>query len=60
LLASVYSLIALVPVNNRIKSWETSTPPTDWKTDRRTWDWHHRWRTLLLTVAFAFLVVGIR
>jgi uncharacterized membrane protein len=60
MLASVYSLIALVPVNNRIKSWEKSTPPPDWKTYRRTWDMHHRWRVLLLTIAFAFLIVGIR
>jgi len=60
MLASIYSLIALVPVNNRIKSWETSAPPADWKTNRRTWDMHHRWRTLLLTTAFAFLIVGVR
>jgi uncharacterized membrane protein len=44
MLASVYSLIALVPVNNRIKSWEKSTPPPDWKTYRRKWDMHHRRR----------------
>ena len=60
LLASIYSLIALVPVNNQITSWETSTPPPDWKAYRRTWDRHHRWRTLILTIAFAFLVVGVR
>jgi len=60
MLASVYSLIALVPVNNRIKSWEHSTPPLDWKRDRRTWDMHHRWRTVLLTTAFALLIVGVR
>ena len=60
ILASVYSLIALVPINNRIKSWEKSAPPTDWKTYRRRWDRHHRWRVLLLTIAFAFLIVGIR
>ena len=60
LLASVYSLIALVPVNNRIKSWEKSAPPADWKTYRRTWDRHHRWRVVLLTIAFAFLIVGVR
>ncbi len=59
MLASVYSLIALVPVNNRIKSWENSTPPADWKTYRRKWDIHHRWRTVLLTIAFAFLIVGV-
>jgi putative exporter of polyketide antibiotics len=59
MLATVYSLIALVPVNNRIKSWETSTPPPDWKTYRRRWDIHHRWRVVLLTIAFAFLIVGV-
>ena len=59
-MASAYSLIALVPVNNRIKSWENSTPPPEWKTYRRTWDRHHRRRVVLLTIAFAFLVVGIR
>jgi uncharacterized membrane protein len=58
MLASVYSLIALVPVNNRIKSWEKSTPPPDWKTYRRRWDMPHRWRVVLLTIAFAFLIAG--
>jgi uncharacterized membrane protein len=60
MLASVYSLIALVPVNNRIKSWEKSIPPPDWKTYRRRWDMHHHWRVVLVTMAFAFLIVGIR
>ena len=60
MLASVYSLIALVPVNNRIKSWEKSAPPANWKTYRDRWDMHHRWRVALLTIAFAFLIVGIR
>ena len=59
MLASVYSLIALVPVNNRIKSWVTSTPPPDWKAYRRRWDMHHRWRTALLTIAFTCLIVGV-
>ena len=58
MLASVYSLIALVPINNRIKSWEKATPPPDWKTYRRRWDLLHRWRVGLLTIAFAFLIVG--
>ncbi len=54
-----YSLIALVPVNNRIKSWENTTPPADWKTYRQRWDMHHRWRVVLLTMAFVFLIVGV-
>ena len=59
LLANVYSLIAFVPVNKRIKSREKSTPPPDWKTYRRRWDMHHRRRVVLLTIAFAFLIVGV-
>ena len=58
MLASVYSVTALVPINNRIASWEQSTPPSDWKTYRRRWDLLHRWRVVLLTIAFAFLIVG--
>lgn len=59
MLASVYSLTSLVPINTRVASWEKSTPPADWKTYRNRWDMHHRWRTVLLTIAFAFLVVGV-
>jgi uncharacterized membrane protein len=58
MLASVYSLTSLVPINNRIKSWENSAPPADWKTYRHRWDLLHRWRVVLLTIAFAFLIVG--
>jgi uncharacterized membrane protein len=58
MLASVYSLTSLVPINNRIASWEKSAAPADWKTYRRRWDPLHRWRVVLLTIAFAFLVVA--
>jgi uncharacterized membrane protein len=58
-LASVYSITALVPINNRIASWEKGNPPADWKTFRSRWDMLHRWRVVLLTIAFAFLIVGV-
>ena len=58
MLASVFSLTSLVPINNRIASWEKSTPPADWKTYRSRWDLLHRWRVVLLTIAFAFLIMG--
>jgi uncharacterized membrane protein len=57
-LAIVYSITALVPVNNRVASWEKVAPPADWKTFRSRWDLLHRWRVMLLTMAFAFLIVG--
>jgi uncharacterized membrane protein len=59
LLASVYSITALVPINNRIASWEKATPPANWKTFRGKWDLLHRWRVVLLTIAFACLIVGV-
>ena len=58
-LAIVYSITTLVPINNRIKSWAKVTPPADWKTFRSRWDLLHRWRVVLLTIAFAFLIVGV-
>jgi uncharacterized membrane protein len=54
ILAILYSVTALVPINNRIKS----NPPPDWKTYRRKWDLLHRWRVVLLTIALTFLIVG--
>ena len=59
LLASVYSITMLVPINNRIASWEKVTPPADWKRLRGRWDLLHRWRVVLLTIAFLFLIVGV-
>ena len=59
LLASAYSITMLVPINNRIASWEKVTPPADWKTLRGRWDLLHRWRVVLLTIAFLFLIVGV-
>jgi uncharacterized membrane protein len=57
-LAIVYSVTLPVPINNRVASWATATPPADWRTYRRRWDLLHRWRVVLLTMAFAFLIVG--
>ena len=59
LLASAYSITMLVPINNRIASWEKVSPPADWKTFRSKWDLLHRWRVVLLTTAFLFLIVGV-
>jgi uncharacterized membrane protein len=58
-LAIVYTVATLVPINNSIASWAEATPPADWKTLRNRWDLLHRWRVALLTVAFAFLIVGV-
>jgi uncharacterized membrane protein len=54
ILAILYSVTALVPINDQLKS----NPPPDWKMYRRRWDLLHRWRVALLTTAFAFLTAG--
>ena len=54
MLAILYSVTALVPINNLLKA----NPPPDWKMYRRKWDLLHRWRVVLLTIAFVFLVLG--
>ncbi len=58
-LAIGYTITTLVPINNRIASWDKVAPPAGWKTFRRRWDLLHRWRVALLTTAFAILIVGV-
>ena len=60
MLVIVYTITTLVPINNRIASWEKSTPPADWKSYRSRWDLLHRWRVVLLTMALVFLIMGVR
>ena len=57
--AIVYTITALVPINNRIASWAKVTPPADWKTFQSRWDLLHRWRVVLLTIALVFLIVSV-
>ena len=59
ILVIVCTITILVPINNRIASWERYTPPADWKLHRSRWDLLHRWRVVVLTTAFVLLIVGI-
>ena len=59
MLVIVCTITILVPINNRIASWEKSTPPADWKRSRSRWDLLHRWRVVVLATAFVLLIVGI-
>jgi hypothetical protein len=60
--AAVFSLIAPVPINNRIAEWTPGSVPNDWKVQEHRWDVYHWFRTSGLVVAFAILVlsVGVR
>ncbi len=51
----VFSLIAPVPINNRIARWTPESLPDDWQDQERRWDRYHWFRTTVLVAAFASL-----
>jgi hypothetical protein len=52
----VFTIAALVPINNRIASMNPEQPYNGWLRDRARWDLLHRTRVaLLLTAAILFL-----
>lgn len=57
--AIVFSIVALVPINDEVAGWSVDTLPGNWKTYRARWDELHRWRVVLLCVAFGLLVYGL-
>ncbi|HTS11063.1 MAG TPA: DUF1772 domain-containing protein [Candidatus Limnocylindrales bacterium] len=58
--AVVFSLVAPVPINNRISKWIATSLPADWKVQENRWDAYHWFRTCALIVAFALLVFAVR
>jgi hypothetical protein len=46
-----FSLICLVPINNRVAAWDLNALPGDWKIDRRRWDQYHSIRIVILVLA---------
>jgi uncharacterized membrane protein len=57
-LAIPFSLLAPVPINNRIIKWTPRSLPDDWRAQEHRWDVYHWSRTCFLIVAFALLVVA--
>jgi hypothetical protein len=50
-LSIVYTIAALVPINDKIAAWTPETRPANWKTFRFRWDKLHQWRVVLLSAA---------
>ena len=46
-----FSLICLVPINNRVAALDLNALPGDWKDDRRRWDQYHSTRIVILVLA---------
>jgi uncharacterized membrane protein len=57
--AVLFSVVAPVPINNRIAKWTPNTLPEDWSAQERRWDRYHWFRTWGLVVAFAMLILSI-
>jgi hypothetical protein len=57
-LSIVFSVTALVPINNQIALLNPAAPPENWLALRRRWDRLHRIRIAVLVLALVFLALG--
>ncbi|MEU4622048.1 DUF1772 domain-containing protein [Actinoplanes sp. NPDC023801] len=54
----VMSVLLLVPINNRGKTWTPENRPADWKQQMNRWDRFHYVRVAVIIAAFALLVAA--
>jgi len=59
ILSVVMSLLLLVPINNRSKTWTPENRPADWKQQMNRWDRFHYVRVAVIIAAFALLVAAL-
>ncbi|MFE5586719.1 anthrone oxygenase family protein [Kitasatospora sp. NPDC056531] len=55
----IMSVLLLVPINNRSKTWTPENRPEDWKEQSNRWDRFHYVRVAVLIAAFALLVAAL-
>jgi uncharacterized membrane protein len=55
----VMSVLLLVPINNRAKTWTAASRPADWKQQTHRWDRYHYLRVGVLVLAFALFAVAL-
>ncbi|MFJ4191378.1 anthrone oxygenase family protein [Kitasatospora sp. NPDC089509] len=53
------SVLLLVPINNRSKTWTPENRPADWKEQSDRWDRYHYARVAVIVAAFALLVTAL-
>ncbi|MEU3842762.1 DUF1772 domain-containing protein [Streptomyces sp. NPDC028635] len=58
-LSVIMSLLLLVPINNRGKTWTPENRPADWKEQMNRWDRFHYVRVAVIIGAFALLVAAL-
>ncbi|WP_030301938.1 DUF1772 domain-containing protein [Streptomyces katrae] len=59
ILSVVMSILLLVPINNRNKTWTPENRPADWKEQLHRWDRYHYIRVAVIVAAFTLLVVAL-
>ncbi|MFF2752088.1 anthrone oxygenase family protein [Kitasatospora sp. NPDC058048] len=55
----IMSVLLLVPINNRGKTWTPENRPADWKQQMRRWDRFHYVRVAVIVAAFTLLVTAL-
>ncbi|NUR62050.1 MAG: DUF1772 domain-containing protein [Catenulispora sp.] len=59
ILSVLMSVLLLVPINNRNKTWTPETRPADWKQQLNRWERFHYVRVAVIVAAFALLVAAL-
>src|SRR5690349_2700752 len=55
----VMSILLLVPINNRNKTWTPENRPADWKQQLNRWGRYHYVRVAVIIAAFALLAAAL-
>ena len=53
------SVLVLVPINNRVKTWTPENRPADWKQQMARWDRWHYARVAVIVAAFTLIVAAL-
>ena len=53
------SVLLLVPINNRNKTWTPENRPADWKQQMNRWNRHHYARVAVIIAAFTLLATAL-
>lgn len=59
ILSVIMSVLLLVPINNRGKTWTPENRPADWKQQMNRWDRFHYVRVAVIIAAFALLTAAL-
>jgi uncharacterized membrane protein len=59
ILSVIMSILLLVPINNRSKTWTPDNRPADWKQQANRWDRLHYVRVAVIIAAFALLAAAL-